>query len=150
MNSIDLIRSVRCITKAYDGVLKKICARFGLNMLEVKVISFLHNNPQMNTAGDIAEYRMLSKGNVSQAVENLTRGGYMESSRDASDRRRVYLRLSAKAENITDMIDVEWKKFDRKLFGNFSDEELALYDSFKERLMGNAIAVIKENGGSDE
>ena len=45
MHSVDLIISLRCIIKAYDGVLKRICAEYGLTLLEAKVLSFLHNNP---------------------------------------------------------------------------------------------------------
>ena len=89
MQSADLLRCIRCISKAYDGVLKRICSERGLSLLEVKVISFLHNNPEMNAAGDIAEYRLLSKGNVSRAVDSLIRQGYLRRVPDTADRRRV-------------------------------------------------------------
>ena len=153
MESIDLIVCIRSISKAYDGVLKKICAEFGLSLLEVKVLSFLHNNPgkdtaadivQMNTAGDIAEYRLLSKGNVSQAVESLIRRGYMERTADAEDRRRVRLSLLPAAKTVTERIDGEWAKFDKKLLENFDEGEIELFDNFKEKLMQNAKAIMAE------
>ena len=43
-----------------------------LTITEGKVISFLYNNPGKDTAADITELRMLSKGNVSQAVESIS------------------------------------------------------------------------------
>ncbi len=144
MNDGDLLVSIRCIVKAYEGVLKKICTEFDLNLLEVTVISFLHNNPQMNTAGDIAGQRLLSKGNLSQAIERLIRRGLMKRMPDTIDRRRVYLYLLPAAAPVTDALDREWKTFNGKLFYNFTEQEIEWYDSFKEKLMQNAKAIMEE------
>ena len=55
---------------------------------------FLYNNPGKDTAADITELRMLSKGNVSQAVESLIQKG---SAKDGPltrlDRRKIHLSL---------------------------------------------------------
>ena len=40
-------------------------------MTEASIICFLKNNPQLDTAADIVEYKMLAKSHVSQAVESL-------------------------------------------------------------------------------
>ena len=56
-------------------MLKAICEEYRLTLIEATIISFLHNNPAKNTAADIVELRMLSKGNVSQAVESLIQKG---------------------------------------------------------------------------
>lgn len=145
MHSVDLIISLRCIIKAYDGVLKRICAEYGLTLLEAKVLSFLHNNPEMNTAGDISEYRMLSKGNVSQAVESLIRRGYMGRTTDGADRRRVRLCLLPASVQIVERIDGEWKKFEERLFSDFSAEEIVYYDRSREKLMRSAREIMGEN-----
>ena len=144
MQSADLLRCIRCISKAYDGVLKRICSERGLSLLEVKVISFLHNNPEMNTAGDIAEYRLLSKGNVSRAVDSLIRQGYLRRVPDTAGRRRVYLYLLPSSAPVTDRIDREWSAFDAKLFCGFGEEEKQQYDRFKELLMQNAETIMEE------
>ena len=149
MRSTDLMVSIRCITKAYEAALKKICAEFNMTLLEVKVVSFLYNNPEMNTAADIAEYRMLSGGNVSRAVESLIRRGFMERIPDTVDRRRVYLRLLPASKPITDTIDREWKIFYQSLFRNFSEEEIGQYDRFKEKLMQNARAILQDEERED-
>lgn len=143
MQSIDLLMCIRCISKAYDGILKKICAEFGLTLLEVKVVSFLHNNPDMNTAGDIADLRMLSKGNVSQAVDSLIRRGLLERVPDTADRRKVHLFLLPEAKPVTEQIDREWEKFDKRLIKNFDEEEIARFDNLKEKLMQNAKAIME-------
>ena len=57
------------------------------------------------TAADIAELRMLSKGNVSQGVESLIQNGYLERFPDLSDRRRIHLSLTAQSGDIIYRID---------------------------------------------
>ena len=52
-------------------------------MMEATIITFLRNNPNVDTAADIAELRMLSKGQVSQAVESLVRKGLVRRQPDA-------------------------------------------------------------------
>ena len=141
----DLLDSIRCITKAYEKILKKVCAVYGINLLEAKIISFLHNNPEKNTAGDISEYRMLSRGNVSQAIDRLIRLGLMARRRDEADRRRVYLYLLPASEPVTSMMDGEWDKFSTTLFSGFSLKEKELYDGFRERLVFNARSVLEDD-----
>ena len=147
MHSADLLVSIRCITKAYESALKKICAAFAMTLLEVKVISFLYNNPEMDTAADIAEYRMLSRGNVSLAVDSLIRRGFMERRSDALDRRRIRLRLLPASKPVTDMFERERVLFDGKLFRGFTEQEFASYEVFKEKLMRNAKEISAEDGG---
>ena len=50
------------------------------------------------TAGELATALGVSKQAVSQAVELLVSRGYLERAADASDRRRIILRLSARGE----------------------------------------------------
>lgn len=139
----DLLVSIRCITKAFVGIQKKLCEKYGLTLLEMQVISFLYNNPDLNTAGDIVGYRMLSKGNVSQAVDSLIGKGLMERRPDAADRRRIHLHLLPKSEPITQDADREWKQFNETLFQGFSEKEKNLYDCFREKLMQNAKEIMK-------
>ena len=62
------LMNIRRIMKLHDGMLKEICAKYQLTPIEAKIIRFLYNNPEKDTATDIVELRMLQKGNVSAAV----------------------------------------------------------------------------------
>ena len=83
-----ILMGVRSMMKLYESMLKEVCEEYQLAQIEVTIISFLYNNPGKDTAGDIAELRMLSKGNVSQAVENLIQKSLIQRIPDESDRRR--------------------------------------------------------------
>ena len=71
MNITDLLVLMQRIGKMHEQMLKELCRQYDLSLIEAKIIAFLHNNPTKDTAGDIVELRMLSKGNVSQAVDLL-------------------------------------------------------------------------------
>ena len=104
----------------------------------------------MNTAGDIAEYRMLSKGNVSQAVDSLINYGYLARMQDRSDRRRIRLSLLPAAQPVTDMLDAEWQKFGARLFSGFTESEAELYDSLRQKLMINARNIMTTCTAEDD
>ena len=101
----DFLVNLRRIIKLHESVLKQIGERFGLSLTEAKIISFLHNNPGKDTAADIVELRMLSKGNVSQAVESLIQKSLLEREQDRDDRRKIHLFLTSKTKPITDCVD---------------------------------------------
>ena len=69
--STELWTGLRSLLRLYDKMLKKVCTEHDLTAVEADVISFLQNNPGKDTAADIVELRMLSKGAVSKAVEAL-------------------------------------------------------------------------------
>ena len=64
----DFMTNTRRIIKLYESMLRTICEQYQLTLIEATILSFLYNNPGIDTAADIAELRMLSKGNVSLAV----------------------------------------------------------------------------------
>ena len=78
--------------RLYDKLLKKVCMKYDLSLIEADVICFLRNNPQKDTAADIVELRMLSKGAVSKAVEVLVQRSLLERIPDGKDRRKMCIR----------------------------------------------------------
>lgn len=59
----DFLTNIRRIIKLHESMLKGICETYRLSLIEATIISFLYNNPGKDTAADIVELRMLSKGN---------------------------------------------------------------------------------------
>ena len=86
----DFLAHIRLTMKLQEQMLKNICETWQLTITEGKVISFLYNNPGKDTAADITELRMLSKGNVSQAVESLIQKGLLKRTADQTDRRKIH------------------------------------------------------------
>lgn len=61
MNSTHFLVQFRQLNKLYECMLKEICGRHKLTLIETTIISFLYNNPGRDTAADIVELRMLSR-----------------------------------------------------------------------------------------
>ena len=141
-----LLANIRRIVKLYDSMLKPVCERYALALIEATIISFLYNNPGRDTAADIVEYRMLSKGNVSQAVESLIQKGLLQRCQDTRDRRRIHLSLTGKARPITDEIERVRQIFQDQIFRDFSEEEERQFARYNESIAEN----IKKAAEGDE
>lgn len=139
-----LLYNLRRIIKLYDNMLKPVCSRYGLVLTEAAVISFLHYNPGQDTAADIVELRMLSKSNVSQAVESLIHKSLLERRQDTKDRRRIHLILTERAKPITDDIDAMRELFRRQIFRGFTQEEQRQFVQFHQRIAENSKAAAGE------
>ena len=85
----ELFIGLRSLFRLYDKMLKRVCTEHDLTLVEGDIISFLRNNPEKDTAADIVELRMLSKGAVSKGVEALIQKSLLERIPDMEDRRRI-------------------------------------------------------------
>ncbi len=129
------------VEKLYSELLKSVCGRFGLSAIEAKIIGALKFCPDAYTAGEIAAAKLLSKGNVSTAVDKLIRRGFLWSETDKTDRRRINLYLTPAAEPICAGIGDCLKLFDECVFAGFTAEEKAVFNALKERMAANARAA---------
>lgn len=143
MHTTDFLMNIRRIIKLHESLLKEICSQYHLTLIEATIISFLYNNPGKDTAGDIVELRMLSKGNVSNAVELLIQKSLLQRTPDASDRRKIHLSLLPETKPITDAIDTIQNQFYEEVFNGFSEDEYAYFQTLNQRLMENTKNAAK-------
>ncbi len=146
----DFLTHTRLAMKLQERMLKTICEKWQLTITEGKVISFLYNNPGKDTAADITSLRMLSKGNVSQAVESLIQKGFLTRSADPVDRRKIHLSLLSPASEITNDIRSMQKNLYRQIFSGLSEEDLKIYEQINQKIMENTKKAMKERNGENE
>ena len=137
MSTTDFLVNIRGMMKLHESMLKEICERYHLTLIEANIISFLYNNPGKDTAGDIVELRMLSKGNVSQAVESLIQKSLLQRKPDKEDRRKIHLQLLPKAKPITDEVEICKEQYQKDIFDGFSSQEKAQFEKLNRRIMEN-------------
>ena len=94
-----------------------------LSVRELEVLLFLANNPDFDTARDIAEFRALSKSQVSQAVELLSAEGLLHRTPDAADRRIVHLSITPEGEPITKEAQEIQALCGKQLFAGLTPEQ---------------------------
>lgn len=143
METTDYLMNLRRIIKLHESMLKGICVQYHLSLIEANIISFLHNNPGKDTAGDIVELRMLSKGNVSHAVELLIQKSLLQRTPDAADRRKIHLSLLPSAVPITEAVDALREQYYDEIFYGFSEEEYAYFQKLNQRIMVNTENAVK-------
>lgn len=130
--------NIRRIIKLHESMLKAICEEYRLTLIEATIICFLQNNPGKDTAADIVELRMLSKGNVSQAVESLMQKALLRREPDTEDRRRIHLFLTPAAGPIVQSMEAVWRRFEETIFAGLTEEDKAMFDKVNRRMMENA------------
>lgn len=143
IHTTDFLTSLRCMMKLYDGILKTVCEQYQLTLIEANIISFLYNNPGKDTAGDIVELKMLSKGNVSRAVETLIGKSLLQRRQDETDRRKMHLTLLPEAAPVTETIERLRTDFEQDLFCGISDQDLEQFFQVHSRLRENAQLSMK-------
>ncbi len=133
----EFLPNLRRIIKLHDSMLKEVCEEYQLMLIEGTIISFLHNHPGKDTAADIVELRMLSKGNVSQAVESLIQKSLLKRSLDPQDRRKIHLSLTPEAQPMIESLENLWQEFEDQVFFGISEEEKALFDRLNDQIREN-------------
>lgn len=83
--------------KLYEKMFQSTAAEMQLTQNEIDVLLFLHNNKQLDTAKDIADYRSLSKSMISKSVDSLINRGYLSYMTDENDKRCIHLKLQPAA-----------------------------------------------------
>ena len=146
----DFLAHIRLTMKLQEQMLKNICETWQLTITEGKVISFLYNNPGKDTAADITELRMLSKGNVSQAVESLIQKGLLKRTADQTDRRKIHLSLLPQTADITAAICSMQANLYSQIFCGLSEEDLKFYEQINQQIMENTKKAIKERTTENE
>lgn len=144
MNTQTMLTAMRRIRKMYECQMAPVLQTFDLTTFEGDIIGFLSNNPDMDTANHIVEYRMLPKANVSRAVDGLHQRGWIDLKRDEVDRRKIHLSLTESAQPAAQAILKTQRAFANHLTGNFTPEEKDQLADLLHRIHENAINTMEE------
>lgn len=122
----------------YYGKLRRpVCQRHNISQVEFDIIAFLYHNPDVDTAGDIARLRMLSKSNVSKAVEALIQKGILTREQDKADRRKIHLALTNHNEMLVKDVGGVLPMFYQQAFQGIPEEELHLMKVISQQITKN-------------
>ena len=133
----ELFIGLRSLFRLYDKLLKKVCTEHNLTVIEADIISLLQNHPGKDTAADIVELRMLSKGAVSKGVDSLIQKSLLERIPDTEDRRKIHLRLMPQAGPVTETVNEVRDEFLDTVLNGFTKEELEMQTRFLQKLFDN-------------
>jgi len=116
---------VRLLKRMYERTLSEAAAECGLSFPEADVLSFLRENPEFDTARDVALYREVSRAYVSKAVEMLVQRGYVEVQPDREDRRYQHLIITESAHGAVDTLHEAQMDFYARVTRGLTQNEFA-------------------------
>jgi len=131
---------VRLIKRLYENTLAEAARRCGLTLPEADVLAFLRENPEFDTARDVALYREVSRAYVSKAVELLVQRGYIEVQQDKADRRLQHLIITDKAHETAEILHGAQFDFYDKVTRGLTAQELFAMLSAIEKCAENLLA----------
>ena len=130
--------------KYYSTQFAGAAAAYGLNQLEIDILLFLHNNPELCTASDICRYRGLAKSNVSAAVERLRSRGVLSVCPVPDNRRQRLLAFTADGQRIAAALAEIQHRTVEPLFDGFTATEQQALQEYLCRMDANIQRQLKK------
>ena len=130
--------------KYYSAQFAGAAAAYGLNQLEIDILLFLHNNPELCTSSDICRYRGLAKSNVSAAVERLRSRGVLEVLPAPDNRRQRILRFTGAARPMAEALAEIQRRTLEPLFDGFTAAEQQALQEYLCRMDANIQRQLKK------
>jgi len=125
----ELIDEVRRSQAATDRFDQSVADALGMNRTDMRCLDVLEREGSV-TAGRLAEATGLTSGAMTTALDRLERAGYARRVRDASDRRRVLVEVTAKAAIDVGRFYAEHSAVGERLYQRYNEKQLELLLGF--------------------
>ena len=132
-----LVRVVNLTARPFS---ESIGRSYHLSLNEWRILLVLANHPRV-AASEVAALTGLDKMTVSRAIAALERRGRVVRKVDATDRRRMLLRLSAVGERLYERIGLPAKARERSLFRGIGDADQERLGRLLDRLIANLLTA---------
>jgi Transcriptional regulators len=130
--------------KLYERMTNEVSARYGLARMELDILMFLAENPDLDTAKDIVEFKYLAKSGISKAIDILVKKGYLDVIQDPDDRRVFHLQLKEAADAVIDaMTDVQGRLADI-IFRGITPDEIKVLRNLSAKISFNINRELSE------
>lgn len=139
---MEWISFINHFKQLYQLQFKSLANQYNLNMVEVHILLFLKNNPSLNTAKDIVNYRGLAKSNVSTSLESLRKRNLLTIEVDDDNRRIQRITLLEEANQIANKLREKQLALFKDLQKDFSKEEIILMEQLVERMYQNMVDLL--------
>lgn len=134
----------RKLMLAYGAACKPLCQELKLSQTAFDILMFLGNNPEYETASDIAEVRGIKANLISVNVERLVQDGYLRREPMKNDRRKVRLVCAERSRPIIEKGQKVQSDFLERLLRGVDEE---MYAAFQQTIVAmgmNLQDMLKE------
>lgn len=130
--------------EAYSAYCKPLCRELGMPQTAFDILMFLHNNPEHSTAREISSLRGLKENIISINVNKLVSEGYLLRQSDDTDRRKVHLRCTPKADAVVQQGRLIQEAFIREIQQGLSQQELGTLYRCLVAIADNAARILSQ------
>jgi DNA-binding MarR family transcriptional regulator len=125
----ELITEVRRSQNATDRFDQAVADALGLNRTDMRCLDIIEREGRV-PAGRLAEETGLTSGAITTVLDRIERAGYARRVSDASDRRRVLVELTPKAQRETMRFYEPHMALSERLYEDYTREQLELLLKF--------------------
>lgn len=133
----------------FERLVEKASVKWQLAASEMRILLFLDQNPEMDTARDVAEQCGMSKASVSGNVLKLATRGLLTVDVDLKDRRFQHLTITELAAPILEDSRKIFQQTDAVLMGILSEQEQEHLRSLLKKLTDDTRFHITSETGKD-
>lgn len=131
--------------KLHEKKMCKIHEKYDLRKIDMEIIIYLMNCGEEDTARDIANTNMFTKGHISQSVKRLSDMGYITVTHDQKDQRVQHLRLTDKTELILAELLAQKHEVEKCVFADITEEESRVMKRIFEKMCDNIMKEMQNN-----
>ena len=139
------IEFVYNLFQSYRIKSRSLSREIGIPQNAFDILMFLADNPDYNTAGDIASLRGLKANLVSVNVDRLVQDGYLERKSFPGDRRKTVLVCTPKAQPLIQRGHQLQDAFLEDIFQNVDETSRENFYRVEETMKENMSHIMKEN-----
>lgn len=122
----------------------EIKTKYGLKSVDIEILAYLAKYPEENTPSDIYRRIKINKGHISQGIDALIAGDYINPVPDEEDRRVIHYIVKKKAGKIVVEINKATHELENKLFKGISEEEKIFFKSISIKVLENIEELINQ------
>lgn len=113
---------------------EEVCRKYEITVIGLRILTFLWENPDSNTAKDICNSRLIKNSIASMTIDKLVTKGYIVRECDPKDRRKQRLKLTQEAVPIVMDGKKMRRRFEELIFEDFSREEIDIFLGMLDRI----------------
>lgn len=134
--SLDIVLYNQQVNKLYNLKSETITKKYGLHKIEFEILYFIYSTC-LNRAKDIAQNTYYSKAHISNAIESLSKNGYLICFHDPDDKRCIRLMLTDKATDIIKEIQSFYQHMKKIMFNGISEEDKISLERILKKMTAN-------------
>ncbi len=145
INQSNILLRLGCLTRRWRKVLDSEFQSSGLTDATWRPLLHLHILGEDIRQKDLAASLGIEGPSLVRLIDSLITKGLLERSEDATDRRAKLLRLTPEGVKLVDRIRKTVTGLEDGIFSSFSDNELAQFADFAQRLESSVIDAWERN-----